>query len=274
MIQLAIAGATGRTGRAVVECACKNERFDVVAALTAKGDPMCGQTLQAGPERIDVSHAWSGRADVLIDFSTADGTAYWLDVCRERGIPLVTGVTGHNANQLAHIDEVSRTIPVLKASNFSIGINLLLRLVGDIARDLGPQYDIEIVETHHRNKVDAPSGTALSLLNVLSAATGRSSETNAVFGRHGAVGPRPTGQIGVHAVRLGEIVGRHEIHFSGPGETITLSHAAQSRDTFANGALRAAEWLIGRPAGLYTMRDVVTAPHIADDVAAAPPGPH
>ena len=260
MIQLAIAGATGRTGQRVLELARRDDRFAIAAALTASDCPTCGSKLRVGDQDIRVVDTLEGPADVLIDFTVAAGTMAWLEVCALRRIPMVIGATGHDDRQLALIRETAGVIPIVKATNFSVGINVILNLVGRLARELGADYDLEIAEAHHRHKVDAPSGTALTLLDELLAATGRTREEHAVFGRHGRTGERPPGQIGVHALRLGEIVGRHEIHFSGPGETITLQHTAHSRDTFAAGALRAAAWVVGREPGLYTMRDVMAPP--------------
>ncbi len=253
MIRLAVAGAAGRMGRCVLELASRDPRFEVAAAIDRDAEP----TLPA--------------CDVLIDFTDAEGTMAWLDVCRTRRIPMVIGATGHDERQQARIAEVARAIPIVKAANFSIGMQAVLNAVGRIAKDLGEEYDIEIIETHHRHKFDAPSGTALAIVAEIQQALNQSRErerddhvppplvggTKVVFGRHGRVGERPKGQIGVHAVRMGDVVGQHEIHFSGPGETITIRHTAQSRETFAAGALRAAAWIIGKPPGMYSMRNVL-----------------
>ena len=260
MIQLAIAGAAGRTGRKVLDLACRDDRFAIAVALTASDCPTCGSTLRVGDQDIPMVDTLDASADVLIDFTVAAGTMAWLEVCASRKIPMVIGATGHDDQQLARIREAAGVIPMVKATNFSVGINVILNLVGWLARELGEEYDLEIVEAHHRHKADAPSGTALTLLDELLAATGRTRDEHAIFGRHGRTGERPAGQIGVHALRLGEIVGRHEVHFSGPGETITLRHTAHSRDTFAVGALRAAAWIVGREPGFYTMRDVMAPP--------------
>jgi 4-hydroxy-tetrahydrodipicolinate reductase len=260
MIRLAVAGAAGRMGRCVLELASRDPRFEIAAAIDRDAEdnlPAC---------------------DVLIDFTDADGTMVWLDVCRTQRIPMVIGATGHGEPQLSRIAQAAEVIPIAKAANFSIGMQAVLNAVGRIAKELGEEYDIEIVETHHRHKVDAPSGTALTIverivegrtLRTRSASDGPggdplarargsdSAASHAVFGRYGRVGERPKGQIGVHAVRMGEVVGQHEVHFSGPGETITIRHTAQSRETFATGALRAAAWVVGRPPGLYSMRDAL-----------------
>ncbi|HEY3243283.1 MAG TPA: 4-hydroxy-tetrahydrodipicolinate reductase, partial [Phycisphaerae bacterium] len=159
----------------------------------------------------------------------------------------------------ARIEEAAGAIAILKAANFSVGINVLLSLVGRLAAELGDDYDIEIVEAHHRAKVDAPSGTALWLLQAITEATGRDPHTDVVHGRSGAIGPRPPRQIGVHALRLGDNPGCHTIHFATAGERLSLTHAATSRDTFARGALRAAEWVARRRPGMYTMADCLDA---------------
>lgn len=241
MIRLVVAGALGRMGRTVIGCAERDPRFQVVARIDQGGD----RTIPA--------------CDVLVDFTNAPGTMEWLDVCTSRRTPLVIGATGHSEAQLARIAEAGRTIPIVKAANFSVGVNVLLALVAKVAAELGPDYDIEIVETHHRNKVDAPSGTALAISDALKPAQSRDHEGAVIFGRRGAAGVRPRGQIAIHAVRMGDIVGEHEVHFSGPGETVTIRHRAHSRETFAVGALRASAWIVGRDPGLYGMGDVLRA---------------
>jgi 4-hydroxy-tetrahydrodipicolinate reductase len=184
-------------------------------------------------------------------------TLHWLTYARSQKKPMVIGTTGHASDQLAAIEQASRDIPILKAPNMSVGVNLLLRVVGQVAKALGPPYDVEIVESHHRFKADAPSGTALALLDAICRATGRNRDKEAIFGRRGQTGQRPAGQIGVHALRLGDVVGQHDIHFCTLGETVTLRHVAHTRDTFVYGALRAAEWIAARPPGLYSMQDVL-----------------
>lgn len=253
MIRIALAGAAGRMGRCVLDLAAHDSRFEVAAAIDRSAQrtlPIC---------------------DVVIDFTDAAGTMEWLKTCESRRLPMVIGATGHDEGQLARIAQVARSIPIVKAANFSIGMQVVLNAVGRIAKELGEEYDIEIVETHHRHKIDAPSGSALALLAEAQRGAEQNRDlmgmgkdakpllrdTKAAFGRHGKVGERPKGEIGVHAVRMGEIVGQHEIHFSGPGETITIRHVAHSRETFAAGALRAAAWIIGKPPGLYSMRNVL-----------------
>ncbi|MFQ6048513.1 MAG: 4-hydroxy-tetrahydrodipicolinate reductase, partial [Phycisphaerae bacterium] len=231
------------------------ERFQVVAALEAPAHPQLGQPAAAGQPPI--TDRCNVQFDVLIDFSLPDATIAWLDHVRQAGKSMVIGTTGHSPQQLAAIQAAASSIAILKAPNMSVGVNLLLRLVGQVAQTLGQQCDIEIVEAHHRFKADAPSGTALALLGSICQATGRDPDRDVVFGRRGQTGQRPAGQIGVHAVRLGDTVGQHEVHFGCLGETLTLRHVAHTRETFARGALRAAEWIVHQPPGLYSMHDVL-----------------
>ena len=168
------------------------------------------------------------------------------------------GCTGHTEEQKAQITKAAGRIPFLMASNFSLGINLLLNMLPRIARELGDDFDIEIVETHHTRKIDAPSGTAFTLLDTLLSSSNLSRSEHVIHGREGQTGAKPDRQIGVHAVRSGDVVGRHEIIFGGVGESITITHEAHSRDTFAKGALEAAAWIHNKPPGLYTMKDVLS----------------
>lgn len=262
-IRLAVAGASGRMGQRVVALAAENAQFELVCALTEETDPRVGQPLVPP---IAGGHPAAGvilktrrekPCDVLIDFSSPSGTLTHLADCVGDGAAIVIGTTGHDAAALGAIGEAARSIAVLRALNFSLGVNLLISLVEQTAAALGPEFDIEIVEAHHRRKVDAPSGTALSLVEAAARGRGVSREGRVVTGREGAAGPRPAGQIGVHAVRMGDVVGEHDVHFGGPGETLTLRHSALSRDTFASGALRAAAWVAGRPAGQYSMAQVL-----------------
>jgi len=256
-IKLAIAGAAGRTGSAAVRLAHTDERFELVAALTAPDSQELGSARTAGESSIPLVTSLDVPCDVLVDFTLPSGTMTWLEHCTAHDTAMVIGPTGYSDEQLAAIEEAAARIPIVKATNFSIGIAAILAFLGNLACDLGEGYDVEVVETHHRHKVDAPSGTALTLVDAIAEATGRSRRQHATYGRVGTVGDRPTGQIGVHAVRMGEVTGQHEIHFSGPGETVTIRHRAHSRDTFASGGLRAAAWVVGRRPALYAMADVL-----------------
>ncbi len=257
MTKIAVLGATGRMGIRVLALLADDPRFELVAALTCREDSRFGDELHFGRRTITAADTCDAPFDVLIDFSAPAGTMQWIDHCQATGSAMVIGVTGYTHEQSDRIATASAKTAIVKASNFSVGVNLLLSLAGDIARRLGDAYDIEIIEHHHNQKVDAPSGTAMSLLDAIAGATGRDTERDVVFGRRGQTGARPRRQIGVHAVRMGDQVGRHELHFSGSGETLTISHTAHSRDTFAGGALEAAHWAHGKPAGMYTMRDVL-----------------
>ena len=257
MIELAIAGASGRMGRCALELASRDERFVITAALTDVGCPACGSSIRLGDQELTIADRLGTSCDVLVDFTVPSGTMVWLDVCKRLDVPMVIGATGHNDDQLARIRDAARLIPIVKAANFSLGIQVITDVAARLARDLGQDYDVEVVEAHHRHKIDAPSGTALAIVDEILRATGRTLGEHVVFGRQGKTGERPKGQIGVHAMRLGETISRHEVHLSGQGETITIQHTIQSRDAFAAGALRAAAWVVGHGPGPYSMRDVL-----------------
>jgi len=257
-IRLAVAGAAGRMGRCTLERASCDPRFLIVAALVAPDSSNSNRSIRAAEWEFEASDRLQTDCDVLVDFSDPDGTAAWVEACRSRKIPMVIGSTGHIPVQQAKINAAAEALPIVQSSNFSVGMQTLLEIVGRVATALGDDFDVEIVEMHHRKKVDAPSGTATSLVEAIQMG-GTSREFRApAFGRHGVTGERPLGQIGVHSVRMGGVVGQHEIHFSSGGETLTLRHAAHSREAFADGALRAAAWIVDRPPGLYSMRDVLS----------------
>jgi 4-hydroxy-tetrahydrodipicolinate reductase len=260
MVRLAVAGALGRTGRRVTELALADGRFEVVAALTSPDCAQNGEAIRIVDRYVKVTDALSVPCDVLVDFTLPEGTMTWLEHCRRQGIAMVSGVTGLNEIQLERLKAASREIPVLHATNFSFGIVILQHVLGQLARQLGEEYDVEIVETHHRHKVDAPSGTALTLAGEIAAARGRDPGKVVVSGRTGHVGGRPVAEIGIHAVRMGDIVGSHEVHFSGPGESVVVSHHAHSRNAFASGALRAATWLVKQPPGYYKLSSLLARP--------------
>ncbi len=255
-MKIAVAGATGRMGRCVIDLAARDNRFEVVAAITNPSDPLAGKSIGVGDHVIPLLTKLETPVDALIEFTVGDGTVAILAQCEHLQVPIIIGATGHNDQQLARIQEGAHLIPIVKASNYSPGIQAILDAAGNVARALGEGYDIEVVETHHRDKVDAPSGTALTIVDELLDATGKTG-SDVIFGRHGETGVRPRGQIAVHAIRQGDQIGTHEIHLSGHGETVTLRHTAHSRETFASGALQAAAWIEGQRPGFYTMRDVL-----------------
>ncbi len=257
MIRLAVAGATGRMGRCVLDCAARDDRFIIAAALALPSAAAAGSTVRVGEADVAVVDSLHDTADVLIDFTDANGTMVWLEVCAAHRVPMIIGATGHSAEQLVRIEDTAKSIPIVRAPNCGVGIQAVLSALRKITQQLGDAYDVEIVETHHRHKVDAPSGTAYVLAGAIADARGVAGAQCNVLGRSCDSGPRVAGQIGIHSVRMGEVVGQHEVHFSGPGETITLRHTAHSRKTFAAGALRAASWVIDRLPGLYAMADVL-----------------
>jgi len=248
-------------GGRILALAWPDSQFEIAATLEKTGHPATGEDAgeKAGLGRIGlpIQDRTETEFDVLIDFTTPEGTLHWLDYCLAFRRGIVIGTTGHTPAQVSRIEEAARSIPVLKAANMSLGINVLLKVVARMAAALGDEYDIEIVEAHHRFKADAPSGTALALRDSIVEVTGRDAERDVVYGRQGQTGKRPPRQIGVHALRLGDVVGEHEIQFGSLGETVTIKHSAHTRDTFASGALRAAAWLTGKPAGRYHMGDVL-----------------
>jgi len=260
MTKIAITGAAGRMGRRIAALALAGDGFAVVSAMEMAGHEAMGSdvgVLAGGePCGLAVSETLQGDPDVVIDFSLPAGTVHWLAVGQQRRIALVIGTTGLTESQLASVADAASALPIVMAPNFSVGVNLLFKIVGDVAVTLGDDYDIEIAEMHHRFKQDAPSGTALGLAARICEATGKDPGEALVHGRGGKC-PRKPGEIGMHAVRLGDTVGEHAVHFGGLGETVSISHSAHTRDTFARGALRAAEWIVKQEPGLYTMQDVL-----------------
>jgi 4-hydroxy-tetrahydrodipicolinate reductase len=262
-IRIAIAGVSGRMGRVLLEAVAADDNCVLGAALDRSSSPLLGQ--DAGM----VYGAVSGIAvsdqippaliasQVLIDFTRPEATFGYLDACVAAGVPLVIGTTGFDDAGKARIRDAAGTIPVVFAPNMSVGVNLLMKLAELAAQVLQDDYDIEIIEAHHRHKVDAPSGTALGLGQAVARALDRDLARCAVYGREGVTGERDPRTIGFATVRGGDIVGDHTLMFAGIGERVELTHKASSRATFAQGALRAAKWLQGRKPGLYDMRDVL-----------------
>ena len=260
MTKIAITGAAGRMGRRIAALAIESEQFDIVAAMEAAGSDALGKDIGSlagvGNFGVNVTETLDQTPDALIDFSSPESTMHWLTACRTCGVPLVIGTTGLTPSHLAEIADAARIIPIVHSANMSVGVNVLLKIVAQAARALGSDYDIEISETHHRFKKDAPSGTALALAKSICAALGKDAGESLVYGR-GGLTPRKAGEIGMHALRVGDTVGEHTVHFGNLGETITIGHSAHTRDNFVRGALRAAQWVAGRKSGLYTMQDVL-----------------
>ncbi len=244
-LRVALGGAGGRMGLAIAAIAAREPgRFQLAGALPRAADAAAAAAVLAN-------------ADVVIDFSSASATDSLLAACVTAGKPLVIGTTGHDAAQRAAIAAAARSIGVVFAANFSVGVNALFWLTREAARILGPGFDLEVVELHHRLKKDAPSGTARRLGEILADARGLDYPQAATHGREGLVGARGAGEIGLHAIRGGDIVGEHTVLFVETGERLELTHRATSRETFAAGALRAGEWLLQREPGLYDMENVL-----------------
>jgi len=259
-IKLVVVGAAGRMGRRIIAMGMESGRFELAGAVDAASHPEAGKDAGVlagvGALGVHVGADWPSGADVVIDFSlpqAADATMAW---CASNTVPLVMGTTGLSDAHKASLQAAAKKTAVVYATNMSVGMNALFALVGKAAAMLGDAYDIEIIEQHHRFKKDAPSGSAITLAENICEATGRDVKTALVHGR-GGVSPRKPGEIGMHAVRAGDITGIHSVMYGTLGEVVTLSHTAHSRDTFVQGALRAAEWLMDRGSGFYSMRDVL-----------------
>lgn len=263
MTTIAITGAGGRMGKTLLEAANETDGLTVSAAIERVGSSLVGVDAGelAGIGKLGVSVmdnlAEAAAFDVLIDFTRPEVTLANLVVCRARGSAMVIGTTGFNETQKSVISEASKDIAIVFAPNMSVGVNLCLKLLETAAKVLGDEVDIEIIEAHHRHKVDAPSGTALRMGEVVAHALGRDLKECAVYGREGQTGERDRKTIGFETIRAGDIVGDHTVMFASMGERVEITHKASSRMTFANGAMRAAHWLGGRPPGLYDMQDVL-----------------
>jgi 4-hydroxy-tetrahydrodipicolinate reductase len=239
-VRVLLVGAKGRMGQAIT-AAANGAGAEIVAGLD-QGD--------------DLTREVSG-CDVVIDFSHPSATGAVNRACVDAAKPLVIGTTGHSKDERSVIEAASKSLPVILSPNFSIGVNALFWLTREAARMLGEDFDLEIVETHHRSKKDAPSGTAKKLAEILCEVRKLDYAANARHGREGLIGERPAKEIGVHSIRAGDVVGDHTVIFAGLGERLELTHKASSRDTFAAGALRASRWIVGKPPGLYSMEDVL-----------------
>lgn len=237
-LRIALVGASGRMGQAIARIAAESDDLEIVAQIS-EGD--------------DMFAAVNAGANVAIDFSTPKATVFFARIAADAKLPVVIGTTGLEDYERNVLKDLAQRNAIFFASNMSVGVYVLGELVARAAQMLGPDFDIEIVEAHHRKKVDAPSGTALTLLDIARRA---SAKNEAVHGRSGKPGARPKNEIGVHAVRGGDVVGDHHVHFLADGERLELTHRATSRDVFARGALRAARFVAPMPPGLYRMRDL------------------
>ncbi len=260
--KVVISGAAGRMGRRLMVLTSNEDELELAGAIDYPQHPMIGQSVtQIEPElagtEVRLTKCLEVQADVMVDFSLPEGTEKRLPEAVERKLAMVIGTTGMSKEQEAQVLEASKYIPIIQASNYSLGVNLLLKVAAEVAKALGEDFDIEITEAHHNQKVDAPSGTALALAKSICEATGRNVDTDLVHGRSGRPGKRSRREIGMHALRLGSVVGDHSIYFGSALEIIELSHRAQTRDVLAAGAIRAAKWICGKEPGMYTMENVL-----------------
>ncbi len=262
-LRIAIAGASGRMGRMLVEAVVAAPDCQLVGALDIATSPALGQDagayagLHTGALITSDLGAGLRDAQVLIDFTRPEGTLAHLAVCRALGVKAVIGTTGFSPAQKAEVTAHAQHIALMMAPNMSVGVNVMLKLLDQAARALSTGYDIEVIEAHHRHKVDAPSGTALQMGEVLAHALGRELKDCAVYARHGVTGERDPSSIGFATIRGGDIVGEHTVLFAGTGERIEITHKSSSRVSYAQGSLRAARFLAGRTTGLYGMNDVL-----------------
>lgn len=264
MINVAIAGASGRMGTRIGALAYDNPEIKIVGAFERTGHDRIGEDLgtiigadNTGVVLTDDIDKAIHDADVVIDFTSIASTLSHLRKCADEKKAMVTGTTGFSEDDVKEIQAMARNIPCVFAPNMSVGINLLFKILKDVARTLGDDYDVEIIEAHHRLKKDAPSGTALKLARVVAEALNLDIDEAAVYARKGMIGERKKKEIGLQTIRAGDIVGEHTVLFGGIGERIEITHKASSRDTFAKGAVRAALWVCGKEPGLYDMLDVL-----------------
>jgi len=265
MINVIVAGAAGRMGCRLVALIRDSTVMTLSGAIEGKGHRAlgsdAGETAGCGHAGIPITDDFTSlldRAEVVIDFSAPEATLHHLRETAAHRRAMVIGTTGFSAHQLDELRSLASQAPCVLSPNMSVGVNLIYKVIGEMARTLGDEYDIEVIEAHHRQKKDAPSGTALKIAEVLAKAVGCDLNQVGVYARKGLVGERKKGEIGIQSIRAGDIVGDHTILFGGMGERIEVTHRASSRDTFAGGALRAAQWVVQQPPGLYDMMDVLS----------------
>jgi 4-hydroxy-tetrahydrodipicolinate reductase len=264
LIRVVVTGASGRMGRRVIDLMGIDGDLELVGALAHAAHPDLGRDVGdiagVGPVGVILGHDLGSllpEADVVIDFSIADATLEYMRMVAASEKAMVIGTTGFTESQHQDITRLSTGMRCFMAPNMSLGVNVLFQVLRQVAASLGADYDVEIVEAHHRTKVDAPSGTALRMAAVIAETLGRNLDDVAVYGRQGIVGRRSDTEIGIQAIRAGDIVGEHTVIFGGMGERLEFVHRSQSRDNFARGALRAAKWIVQQPAGLYSMEDLL-----------------
>jgi 4-hydroxy-tetrahydrodipicolinate reductase len=264
MTRIGVAGAAGRMGSRITALSKEYDGLQLGGAFERAGHKDAGKDAgliagigETGIKLADSLESVIDNVDVVISFTTVDASKEHMRIAASKGKAIVIGTTGFSKEDMSAVNEASKKIPCVMSSNMSMGVNLLLKVLQDITRALGDDYDIEIIEAHHRMKKDAPSGTALKMAQVIADAVDRNLDEVGVYARKGIIGERTKKEIGIQAIRAGDIVGEHTVIFGGLGERIEVVHKVSSRDTFARGALRAALWLKGKPAGLYDMQDVL-----------------
>ncbi len=264
MLNIIVSGAAGRMGRRIIALAGDNKDLNIIGGLEYSGHAKLGTDLgeiagtgNMGVKLSDNISDIKEKADVLIEFSNPETSLEHLKTASEKGLSMVIGTTGFSKEEISTIQLYAQKMPCVFAPNMSVGVNLLLKVLGDVARVLGDDYDVEIIESHHRLKKDAPSGTAVKMAQILAEALNRNLDETAVYARKGLIGERTTKEIGIQTVRAGDIVGEHTVLFGGLGERVEITHKASSRDTFARGALKAALWVSKQHPGLYDMQDVL-----------------
>ncbi len=253
---IAILGASGRMGRTLIQTALSMPAVQLSAAIDRWDSPELGEDVGSG---VTLAHDLSAATafDVVVDFSSPEATISALEVCRRQKKAMVIGTTGFSPEQKKKIEAAAREIPICLSANFSVGVNVVLKLLEQAAHTLGDAYEVEIIEAHHRQKTDAPSGTALRMGEIIAQALNRDLKAVAVYGREGQTGARDRKAIGFATVRGGDVIGDHTVLFLGEGEQVEIAHKATSRSNFALGALRAACWLNGKKPGFYSMQDVL-----------------
>ncbi|MBH0005499.1 4-hydroxy-tetrahydrodipicolinate reductase [Psychrobacter sp. SWN149] len=263
-INVGVIGAGGRMGRMLIEAVNDNTQTMLRAAIERQGSSLVGADAGevAAVGRLDVQivddlQAVISDIDVLIDFSLPDATEKNMQICAEHGVAMVIGTTGFNEQQEQVLAKVSEQIAIVYAGNYSTGVNLSLKLLGMAAKAFGNDADVEVIEAHHKHKIDAPSGTAYMMAEAVAEARGQNLKDVAIYGREGQTGEREAGTIGIHAIRGGEIIGDHTVMFIADGEVVEITHRARARMTFATGAVRAATWIIQQEVGQYNMQDVL-----------------
>ena len=264
MINVGVIGAGGRMGRMLIEAVQDNPQTTLTAAIERQGSSLvgadAGEVAAVGHlnvQIVDDLRSVINDIDVLIDFSLPDATEQNMQVCAANNVAMVIGTTGFNAQQEQVLEKASEKVAIVYAGNYSTGVNLSLKLLGMAAKAFGKDADVEVIEAHHKHKIDAPSGTAYMMAEAVAEARGQNLKDVAVYGREGQTGAREAGSIGIHAIRGGEIIGDHTVMFIADGEVVEITHRARARMTFAAGAVRAATWIVQQSAGQYNMQDVL-----------------